>query len=152
MKLKVPPPLVALIIVLAMWGLARITDFSSVLALVYLPWWLPWLFIAFAVALDVFALTYFRSAKTTMNPMRPKNASQLVTSGIYRYTRNPMYLGLFCILTAFVIWFESPLNFGLLFVYVIYMNQFQIAPEEAALTELFGDEYEQYKSNVRRWL
>lgn len=152
MKLKIPPPIIAVLFVLVMWGITKITSFASLSVFTYIPWVVPWILIALALTIDVFALSSFRSAKTTINPMKPKNASQLVIAGIYQYTRNPMYLGLLIILTAFTLWFGNLFNFALLLVFICYMNQFQIVPEETALLELFGEDYAQYKSSVRRWL
>ncbi|VAW81301.1 hypothetical protein MNBD_GAMMA12-1506 [hydrothermal vent metagenome] len=152
MKLKIPPPVLAVLLIFAMWGLTKVSGLTSVSVLTYIPSLISWLLIGLALSIDIWALSSFRSAKTTINPMKPQNASQLVIAGIYKYTRNPMYLGLFIILTAFILWFGIFINFLFLFVFVFYMNKFQIMPEESALLELFGDDYAQYKSNVRRWI
>ncbi len=152
MKLKIPPPVLAGLLIFAMWGLTKVSGFSSAAVLTYIPSLISWLLIGLALSIDIWALSSFRHAKTTINPMKPQNASQLVIAGIYKYTRNPMYLGLFIILTAFILWFGTLVNFLFLFVFVFYMNRFQIIPEESALLELFGEDYAQYKTNVRRWI
>ena len=95
----------------------------------------------------------FRRLQTTVNPTRPETASTLAVDGMYRRTRNPMYLGVLLCLIACGVYLA---NFAsLLFVptlFVIYMNQFQIKPEEQALTLIFGEEFTNYMLRVRRWL
>ena len=94
----------------------------------------------------------FRKQKTTVNPIKVETASTVVDSGIFGYTRNPMYLGLFILLFCFGYFFQNIFSVLLSFAFVIYMNQFQIKPEERALEQLFGAEYVDYKQKVRRWV
>lgn len=94
----------------------------------------------------------FRKQKTTVNPIKVETASSVVDSGIFGYTRNPMYLGLFILLFCFGYFFQNIFSVLLSFAFVIYMNQFQIKPEERALEQLFGAEYVDYKQKVRRWV
>jgi protein-S-isoprenylcysteine O-methyltransferase Ste14 len=94
----------------------------------------------------------FRRAKTTVNPLMPNAASSLVTSGIYRYSRNPMYVGFALFLVAFSALLGSPWSLLGVFAFVLYMNRFQIEPEERALVMLFGEEFVRYKESVRRWV
>jgi protein-S-isoprenylcysteine O-methyltransferase Ste14 len=94
----------------------------------------------------------FRRAKTTVNPMKPDSASSLVVSGIYRYTRNPMYLGFFLILLGWAAFLSNLLAVALAFAFVAYMNRFQIGAEERALGALFPREYSEYRARVRRWV
>jgi protein-S-isoprenylcysteine O-methyltransferase Ste14 len=94
----------------------------------------------------------FQKAKTTVNPTTPAAASSVVTSGVYRFSRNPMYVGFLFALIGWAIYLSHTLPFLFLPVYVAYMNRFQISPEERALSAKFGDEYETYKQAVRRWL
>jgi protein-S-isoprenylcysteine O-methyltransferase Ste14 len=94
----------------------------------------------------------FRRTKTTVNPMKPGSASSLVVSGIYQFTRNPMYLGMLLVLTGWAIFLSNALSFLFLPAYVFYMNRFQIRPEERALTSKFGQDFADYRSKVRRWL
>ena len=94
----------------------------------------------------------FRRAKTTVNPMKPEKASSLVITGIFGFSRNPMYVGLGCVLVAWAILLSSAwLLFGPL-IFVVYIGRFQIAPEERALSAMFGAAYSDYKAKVRRWL
>jgi protein-S-isoprenylcysteine O-methyltransferase Ste14 len=94
----------------------------------------------------------FIRAKTTVNPMKPDSSSSLVVSGIYRFTRNPMYLGFLLGLLGWAIFLSNALAFFLLPAFIVYMNRFQIEPEEKALARLFGEQFVAYRSRVRRWL
>lgn len=94
----------------------------------------------------------FLKAKTTVNPLRPEATSTLVSSGIYRYSRNPMYVGFALFLTAWACYLASPLSLLGVLGFVLYMNKFQIAPEERALTTLFKADFLAYQAKVRRWL
>jgi len=94
----------------------------------------------------------FRRARTTLNPTKPEDSSSLVSWGIYKITRNPMYLGLLLQLTAWAIFLSNWIAVLFLPVFVVYINRFQIVPEEQALTSLFAREFVAYQSRVRRWL
>ncbi len=89
---------------------------------------------------------------TTVHPTHPERASALVIAGIYRLTRNPMYLSLALLLVAYAVWLTNPLTVVVVPLYVAYMNRFQIAAEEAALTSRFSEAYRGYQKRVRRWL
>ena len=93
----------------------------------------------------------FRNAKTTVNPLKP-HASSLVTWGVYAISRNPMYLGGLIMLLGWAVFLSNPLAFLFLPVYVLYLNRFQIAPEERVLMSLFGETYAAYQVRARRWL
>ena len=94
----------------------------------------------------------FIRAKTTVNPMKPDSSSSLVVSGIYRFTRNPMYLAFLLGLLGWAIFLSNALAFFPLPAFIVYMNRFQIEPEEKALARLFGEQFVAYRSRVRRWL
>jgi protein-S-isoprenylcysteine O-methyltransferase Ste14 len=149
LELKVPPPVVALLVALAMWGLARLAPLAgepSSRAVVALA------LAALGVAFSVSGAIAFRRAKTTKNPMKPQAASSLVVSGVYKLTRNPMYLGLSLVLLGWAVFLWSVWALLGLVVFITYISRFQIAPEERILTTLFGSEYSAYKAKVRRWL
>ncbi|MGH8749108.1 MAG: methyltransferase family protein [Burkholderiales bacterium] len=133
-----------------MWGIAMIAPQVELPAGVRLA-----ACAAIAVAGLVFGaagIGSFRRARTTLHPTRPQEASSLVRSGIYRITRNPMYLGLALVLAAWAVFLSSAWAlFGPL-AFMLYMSHFQIAAEERALSRLFGSEYASYKASVRRWL
>ncbi|WP_230426855.1 methyltransferase family protein [Cupriavidus yeoncheonensis] len=103
-------------------------------------------------AIGVSAMVSFLRAKTTMNPVRPDTASLLVTDGVFRFTRNPMYLSLLLYLLAWAVYLSNWLALLLLPLFVLYINRFQIAPEERMLSSLFDAQYVAYKGKVRRWL
>ena len=150
LELKVPPPVVALLVAMAMWGVSRGMVAAAASELVRVP-----LAIALGVvgaAFDVSGLTAFRRAKTTVNPMRPQASSSMVCSGVYQVTRNPMYVGLIFGLCGWAVYLWSSWALFGPFVFAAYIGRFQIAPEEKALATLFGAEYLAYKARVRRWL
>ena len=150
LELKVPPLVLVLVLALAMWFAA--------MQLPSLAMTLPWRH-GLAVTISGVGILFllaggyaFQKAKTTFNPMKPDTASSVVASGIYRVSRNPMYVGFLFALTGWATFLSHPLPFLLLPVFVAYMNRFQISPEERALSAKFGDEYDTYKQGVRRWL
>lgn len=150
LELKIPPPVVALLLALAMWAAARLLpppDVSDVLRLT-----VTLVFAVLGAAFDLSGLLAFRRARTTINPMTPRATSALVRTGVYRITRNPMYVGLVCLLFAWAAFLWMP--WGLLgpLAFVGYISRFQIAPEERAMAEKFGADYETYRAQVRRWI
>ena len=146
LELKVPPPAVALLFAVTMWLLSAS---APSLALTF-PWRTLVAFILWSVgfAIALAGLFEFLRAKTTVNPLSPEAASAIVTSGIYRYSRNPMYVGL---LLALLGWLSHLLPFALLPFFILYINRFQIEPEERALSVKFGGLYRDYRRSVRRW-
>lgn len=109
-------------------------------------------FVSAGVIIGLIAVVAFRKANTTVNPTKPGTTSAMVTSGIYRYSRNPMYVGFLLALTGWAAFLSHTLAFALLPAFVVYMNRFQISPEERALTANFGSQFVTYKQAVRRWL
>jgi protein-S-isoprenylcysteine O-methyltransferase Ste14 len=103
-------------------------------------------------ALTFAGVMSFRQARTTMNPMQPQAAAALVRSGVYRVSRNPMYLGLLLVLLAWTAFLSTLWTALGPLVYVLYINRFQIAPEERILSAKFGASYTEYKASVRQWL
>lgn len=150
LELKVPPLLLVLLFGGAMWGIAQVTPGIALPTIVRLAFSV--LLASAGLAVVVSGVLSFRRSGTTVNPTAPQSSTDLVTGGIYRYTRNPMYVGMLSWLTAFGIWLGSPSALILCIPFVLYMNRFQIVPEERALEGLFGDAYRRYKSQVRRWI
>jgi protein-S-isoprenylcysteine O-methyltransferase Ste14 len=105
-----------------------------------------------ALAFDLAGLLAFRASRTTINPLAPERASTLVTGGVYRITRNPMYVGMSFILLAWGVYLSALLPFLGPIIYILYITRFQILPEERVLRQLFGERYNQYTARVRRWL
>lgn len=150
LTLRVPPVALFLVAGLLMWA-------SSA----WLPSWrisLPGrtviavLLLLAAGAIGIAGVRAFGRARTTVDPLRPQRASALVTSGIYRRTRNPMYVALATALLAWAVWLAHALAPLGVAAFVAWMDRYQIAPEERALRALFGTEFERYCSEVRRWL
>jgi len=94
----------------------------------------------------------FRRAETTVNPAKPEQASQLVTSGVYTMSRNPMYIGFLMWLIAYVMFSGYAINLLVFPIYVVLVNRLYIIPEEKALEKIFGNEFKEYKKRVRRWI
>jgi protein-S-isoprenylcysteine O-methyltransferase Ste14 len=146
----VPPPVVTATAALLMWLLALSfpaldldlparTAVATILA-------------AVALIIGSAAIYGFRRARTTIHPMKPQESSALVTGGIYRATRNPMYLAMLLILIGWAYIVANPAALAILPLFVAYLNRFQIAPEERALRARFGAGFEDYCRRVRRWL
>jgi protein-S-isoprenylcysteine O-methyltransferase Ste14 len=143
---RIPPPLVALFCGIAMWVVARVMPVHTLSLVV----------VGVLVVLGVFfcaaGVVSFRLAKTTVNPLKPELASALVTSGIYRITRNPMYLGFALLLCAWASFLGSVWAASFIVLYVLFIQRFQIQPEERALQGIFGETFSHYKQDVRTWL
>lgn len=98
------------------------------------------------------SLAQFTQARTTVHPTHPDRASVLVTGGIFRITRNPMYLGLAVFLVAYSFYRMHPAGIAALAFFIGFITRFQIIPEERALAARFGAAYEEYRKRVRRWI
>ncbi len=150
LELRIIPPLAMLICAALMWGLARMTpDMALPDGLRTSTWRL--LLAAGLVIMGVAAFHFIR-ARTTINPMKPETANALVTTGLYRFSRNPIYVADVLFLLAWGVYLSNPFSLALTAGFILYINRFQIIPEERALEENFGQEYRNYKSRVRRWI
>jgi len=150
LELKVPP--LALVLVLA--GAMSFVALQFPSLAFPLPWrhGLSVTISGVGILLLLAGMYSFQKAKTTFNPLKPDTASSLVASGVFRVSRNPMYVGFLLVLTGWAMWLSHPLPFLFLPVFVAYMNRFQISPEERVLSAKFGEAYDIYKQSVRRWL
>ena len=150
LELKVPPLAVAALLAALMWLVSRLVP-----GLNFVFPGRELLALSFAIAgviVILVAVASFRRAKTTINPMDLASSSSLVSSGIYKFSRNPMYLGFLLALFGWAVFLSNALAFVFLPAFIFYMNRFQIEPEEKALAGKFGQEFVDYKSRVRRWL
>lgn len=150
LELKIPPVLLVIISALLMLATRLIAPPFPIPAALRIG--LPILCLIPAAIIGLGAVRSFVRAKTTVNPIRPDDASTLVTSGIYAISRNPMYTALAFALLALAIWLANGLALLILPAFILYMTRFQILPEERALTHLFGPEYKAYQQQTRRWL
>ena len=148
MNNKIPPPIVTLICGIAIYLSKSFFDQFFI----YSNNRISLFFLILGLVVFLSAVKSFRRHKTTVNPLEPRQASSLVTSGIFKFSRNPMYLGMLIILLS--ISFKFNLIGGIvtsLFFY-IFITKFQILPEEAAMNDLFGDEFIDYSKKTRRWI
>lgn len=143
--LIIPPPILCLFIAIAMYFLPKIASYSVHFAIIAFV-----ISLSFLIALS--SVMHFFICKTSINPRDFKGTTKLVSTGIFRFSRNPMYLSLLLMLIAWVLWLGNSLAWLGIIVFVLAINQFQIAREEAYLESKFGDEYRRYKQKVRRWL
>jgi protein-S-isoprenylcysteine O-methyltransferase Ste14 len=147
---KVPPLLLGAIIGVLMWGLARVTLRVEVDLALRIG--LALTFVALGIAIVLLGGMAFRKAGTTVNPMKPESTSSLVMVSVYRYTRNPMYVGFTLVLVGWAAFLAAPWTLAGPALFVVYIDRFQILPEERFLGEKFGAEWSQYQQKVRRWL
>lgn len=150
LELKVPPVAQVIIIAIVMYGVSKTMpslQFSfngSTLIAVGL--------IVLGLCIGMMGIAQFRKAQTTPNPQALDRVSSLVTSGIYQYSRNPMYLGLVLALLGWALYLSHVLPFVLVPVFMLYMTRFQIQPEERMMARKFGNDYQAYLAQVRRWI
>ena len=150
LALKINPPVQMLISIVLIYAIAHTFPVSA--TLLEYKWLIGGVSLIIGLFFNYAGGVSFRSAKTTGNPNRPENVSSLVTSGIYRITRNPMYVGLLFLLLAWTTWLGSLFGLVIIIVFQLYMTRFQIIPEEKALAGLFAEQYHDYCIHVRRWL
>ena len=148
MKTRIPPPILALLMI----GLVYLSslligsvsfDYQALLSVLLV-------IVGLSCALPSFRL--FARNKTTISPFTPSETSVLITEGMYRYSRNPMYLGLLLLIIAATIWFGTWFGIIISLFFIVLLNILQIIPEEEALLQIFGEEYLEYKNKVRRWI
>ena len=148
MKTRIPPPILALLMI----GLVYLSslligsvsfDYQASLSVLLV-------IVGLSCALPSFRL--FARNKTTISPFTPSETSVLITEGMYRYSRNPMYLGLLLLIIAATIWFGTWFGIIISLFFILLINILQIIPEEEALLQIFGEEYLEYKKKVGRWI
>lgn len=148
--MKIPPIVQILVMGALAWGLSH-----------YIPSWKvdgPIVYVLSLVSalagagFLAVALNIFRINDTTFDPLDPSKAQNLVTTGVYRITRNPMYVGLTLLLLAWCLYLGDVVAFISIPIFVVAMNELQIKAEEAALLNKFGEQYAQYRMRVRRWI
>ncbi|HHF2881076.1 isoprenylcysteine carboxylmethyltransferase family protein [Vibrio antiquarius] len=150
LELKVPPVAVFLLVILLMYGLTVLVPSLNI----SVP------FVEVVVGgltllsgyMGIAGVYEFHKVKTTVNPVKPDTASSVVRTGVFSFSRNPMYMALLLLIIAIGLWWQHLSVVLCSIVFVSYMNRFQIKPEERVLERLFGEEYVDYKNHVRRWI
>lgn len=150
LELKVPPLALFALFLVTMWLAARLTPgyafhplFRDIVAA---------LLLAGSGVFGISSLLHFRRVGTTVNPLDPDRSTSLVTHGVYRYSRNPMYLALLLALVAWGLVLTNLYALALAVLFVPYMNRFQILPEERVMEKRFGEAFSAYCEKTRRWL
>ena len=146
--IKIPPPLIVLTLIISIYFSSKKID------LINIPFQLEISFFILSLGILVFInpVLKFIKSKTTINPIQFEETNRLVTSGIFKYSRNPMYLGMLMIIISTSIFYLNIYSILTPFIFVFWINKFQIKREEIFLTEKFGKEYLSYKNKTRRWL
>ena len=147
-KLKIPPPILVIILITSIY-------FSSdKLDLISIPYRTSFSYVILSIGILVIInpVVKFIKSKTTVNPVEFKNVEKLVTSGIYKYSRNPMYLGMIMIIISTTVYYLNFYSLLTPFIFYFWINRFQIKREEVFLEEKFGQEYLSYKTKTRRWI
>ena len=150
LELRIPPPIVGLIIAGGMWTVAHLPPIVQFPRLGRLSVALVLGVIGVAVAVG--GVISFRRAATTVSPLKPETSAALVSTGVYSFTRNPMYLGMALALVAWAVYLSSVWSLLGPVLFALYITRFQIVPEERVLDRLFGASFSAYKKRVRRWL
>jgi len=149
LELKIPPVVVLAVVAALMWLGSRVAPAAGFPMPARFATALGFAVVGFGIAIA--GVVSFRHAKTTVNPLKPEGASALVTSGVYRLTRNPMYLGAMIALVGWAVFLANAVGVVFVPLFVPYMNLFQIGPEEKALASLFGKEFAVHRAKMRRW-
>jgi protein-S-isoprenylcysteine O-methyltransferase Ste14 len=147
---RIPPPIVLIVFGTAMWAVSMLDGAVAIEPVSRLTVALGWALTGAAFAVS--GARAFRRARTTIDPLHPDQATSLVTGGVFRLTRNPMYVGLTAICIGWAVFLASPWAFSGPILLVLYLTRFQIIPEERILAAKFGADYESYRNKARRWL
>ncbi|WP_340105367.1 methyltransferase family protein [Rhodohalobacter sp. 8-1] len=149
LELKIPPAVVFIVCVGLIWAINYLLPSPFYISVSN---WIVRTLLGLGVLMGVSGVIQFAIQSTSVNPHKPYHASSIVKTGVYRLSRNPMYLSMLIILLAAVLKIGHPLGFIILPFYVWYMNRFQIIPEEKVMEKKFGDAHRSYKRQVRRWI
>jgi protein-S-isoprenylcysteine O-methyltransferase Ste14 len=147
MKTLIPPPIVTIVFLFVIFFTKDLFRFSLTL-----PSSLGFIIILVGLTIIFIAARQFKAVNTTINPIKPENASVLVNNGIFSYSRNPMYLGMLLIIIGFSIIQNLMAIIAIMPIWIIYMNYLQIIPEEEAMKILFKEDFVNYCKKTRRWI
>ena len=147
---RIPPPLVVVLIGAAMAVIAWFTPALEIGSNVRFA--VGGIAIALGALVAVQGARMFWRNKTTINPVDLESASALVTSGVFRFSRNPMYVGFTAMLVGWAVCLAAPWALVGPVAFVLFTNRFQIIPEERVMRDKFGQAYDDYQAQVRRWI
>ena len=148
METKIPPPIVTLVFGLSIYfsrGIFQVVEIKY-------SFYFGILLLLLGFVILISAVRLFRKDKTTVNPLSPEQATKLVTDGIFKYSRNPMYLGMALVLGSIAVFFNLIGGIILIALFCAYITKFQIFPEEKAMRDLFPDDFDKYTKATRRWI
>ena len=148
METKIPPPIVTLVFGLSIYfsrGIFQVVEIKY-------SFYFGILLLLLGFVILISAVRLFRKDKTTVNPLSPEQATKLVTDGIFKYSRNPMYLGMALVLGSIAVFFNIIGGIILVALFCAYITKFQIIPEERAMSDLFSDDFDKYTKETRRWV
>ena len=148
MNNKIPPPIITLICGLGIYFSRSLFPKYNYISINIIAV----SFLLLGIIILITAVLSFKKQGTTVSPLQPEKASYLVVSGIFKYSRNPMYLGMLLILISMTIKFNFVGGILIIFAFIAFITKFQIIPEEEAMEKLFGQEFKNYKKTTRRWL
>jgi protein-S-isoprenylcysteine O-methyltransferase Ste14 len=150
METKIPPPVVVIVVagIMKLYAYAAEVPFDTSPFLAEVSVRLCQL----SAVIALLAFAGFGLARTSINPLDPSRASTLVTGGIFRITRNPLYLSLLLLLIAYAVRLDSWVVWLGPAMFATYITRFQIIPEERILAVKFGDDFRAYMSRTRRWI
>ena len=148
METKIPPPIVTLVFGLSIYfsrGIFQLVEIKY-------SFYFGILLLVLGFVILISAVRLFKKDKTTVNPLSPEQATKLVTDGIFKYSRNPMYLGMALVLGSIAVFFNLIGGIILIALFCAYITKFQILPEERAMRDLFSDDFDKYSKVTRRWI
>jgi len=148
METKIPPPIVTLVFGLSIYfsrGIFQVVEIKY-------SFYFGILLLILGFIILISAVRLFRKDETTVNPLSPEQATKLVTDGIFKYSRNPMYLGMALVLGSIAVFFNLIGGIILVGLFCVYITKFQILPEERAMRDLFSDDFDKYTKVTRRWI
>ncbi|KRG67621.1 methyltransferase family protein [Pseudoxanthomonas dokdonensis] len=145
LETKIPPPVVLLVLAILIWALPGSSSTSARTLT-------GGLLVLAGLLINGWPKRLFRRLGTTINPLHPERSSVLITSGLYRYSRNPMYLGYALALLGWVVCQGKLAGFIAVVIFIGYVTRLQIVPEERELAARFPMRYATYKQAVRRWI
>ena len=148
MNNKIPPPIITLICGLGIYFSRSLFPKYNYISINIIAV----SFLLLGIIILITAVLSFKRQDTTVSPLQPEKASYLVASGIFKYSRNPMYLGMLLILISMTIKFNFVGGILIIFAFIAFITKFQIIPEETALERLFGKEFIEYKKKTKRWI